>query len=58
MDSGFLPIILGFFTEIQAEYTKRIFFLEDQLELENQSHKSTITRLELVTGKVQALISN
>jgi hypothetical protein len=58
MDFGFLPIILGFITEIQAEYIKRISFVEDQLELEEQSHKSTITRLEYVTNKVQALISN
>src|SRR6266852_2528774 len=38
VDFGFLPIILGFLTEIQTEYTKRISFVEDQLELEEVAH--------------------
>jgi hypothetical protein len=58
MDFGVLPIILGFITEIQAEYTKLISFLEDQLELEEQAHKYTKFLLENVSYKVKTLTSN
>src|SRR6266849_6520468 len=41
VDFGFLPIILGFLSEIQTEYTKRISFVKDQLELEENAYKNT-----------------
>ena len=41
VDFVFLPIILGFITEIQTEYLRRISFVEDQLELEENAHKTT-----------------
>jgi len=54
----FLLIILGFLTEIRIEYTKRIIFIEDRLELEENTHKNTKFLLENMTFKVKALISN
>jgi hypothetical protein len=57
MDFGFLLITLAFLTEIQTEYTKRISFVEDQFELEEQAHKNTKFLLENVTYKVKTLIS-
>src|SRR6266852_938853 len=58
VDFGFLPIILGFLTEIQTEYSKRISFVEDQLELEESAHKNTKVLLENTTYKVKTLTSN
>src|SRR6266852_3358342 len=58
VDFGFLPIILGFLTEIQTDYTRRISFVEDQLELEENAHKSTKSLLDHVTFKVKTLTSN
>src|ERR1700710_2862534 len=58
VDFGFIPIILGFLTEVQTEYTKRISFVEDQLELEENVHKSTKSLLDQVTWKVKTITSN
>src|SRR5712691_2145177 len=58
VDFGFLPIILGFLNEIQTDYTKRISFVEDQLELEENAHKSTKILLDQVTWKVKTITSN
>jgi hypothetical protein len=55
---GFIPIIFGFLTQIQTEYTKRISFMEDQLELEVKLHKNTKSSLKHVTFKVKTLTSN
>src|SRR5712691_1905969 len=58
VDFGFLPIILGFLSEIQTDYTRRISFVEDQLELEENAHKSTKLMLDQVTWKVKTITSN
>src|SRR6266852_7084427 len=58
VDFGFLPIILGFLSEIQTDYTRRISFVEDQLELEENAHKSTKFLLDQVTWKVKTITSN
>ena len=49
IDFGFIPIILGFLSEIQTDYTKHISFVEDQLELEENAHKSTKSLPDQVT---------
>src|SRR6266849_2244291 len=58
VEFGFLPIILGFLNEIQTDYTKRISFVEDQLELEENAHKSTKFLLDQVTWKDKTITSN
>src|ERR1700710_1822025 len=58
VDFGFLPIILAFLAEMQTDYTKRLSFVEDQLELEENAHKNTKFLLENVAYKVKILTSN
>jgi hypothetical protein len=58
VDFGFFPIILDFLTEIQADYTKRLSFLEDLLELEENSHSTTKMTLNNLDGKFKTITSN
>jgi hypothetical protein len=58
IDFGFFPIILGFLTEIQADYCKRISFVEDQLDLEVSTHTTTKASLSDARKKLEIITSN
>src|SRR3978361_1776141 len=58
VDFGFFPIILEFLTEIQSDYTKRLSFLEDLLELEENAHGVTKVTLNNLDKKFNTITSN
>src|SRR3978361_1989064 len=56
-DFGFIPIILGFLSEIQKDYKEQATLIEDQLDLESAPHSSTKVRLSQLQAKFDIITS-